>query len=164
MSNIYYNNSILEKLNDFMNKWFAENGFEITFEIGSDFGYYPTSKIIDWSLAVVDDGMEGLDRIAKAIIPNIDYLDNFILSIFHEIGHHETIKSLSMTDYSKSQRAKKRISQNKTRKGKYYSLPDEYKATEWAVNYIYNNYDKVQVLWNECLNLIKQFYQEISLT
>jgi len=65
---------------------------------------------------------------------------NITVTLLHELGHQETKASLSCDDYKKRIFAMAEFDAQDLsiaeRNRRYFNLKDEYKATEWAVNWL----------------------------
>ena len=46
----------------------------------------------------------------------------------------------------------------------YFNLPDEIMATQWAVNYIKNNPERVKIMWHNIQKALKKFYKKNKVT
>ena len=72
--------------------------------------------------------------------PIVKEVSHYTLSLLHELGHLETYKNLP-SDYHRSE-AEAQIYQYKEsykiKNLRYFSLPDEYAATDWAINWLKN--------------------------
>ena len=96
-----------------------------------------------------------------------DSIDSFAISLLHELGHIETMKtfnkmSIALDDIKKSiiqtfidsDFDKKRVIA-KT----YYSLPTEYTATKWAVDWIRKHPNKYKVMLKRIEKALNNFYK-----
>lgn len=111
-----------------------------------------------------------------------DYFSNFVenhfkiknempilISFLHEIGHHKTFESLTEEEWDFCEEKKKRIFK-KIRKAntpkkidklqnQYFVLPDELKATEWAVDFIRKHPKKAKKMNDELMKALNDFYK-----
>ena len=90
--------------------------------------------------------------------------DGFLISFLHELGHHYTLDELSEDEVNESLDTKRRINNEYTDgridlQEEYFNLPDEAVATNWAIEYIRNNKEKIDEFWSKLLNAIVQFYK-----
>lgn len=93
-----------------------------------------------------------------------------LTSFLHEVGHHKTCDLLTEEEWDYSFRRKKKIFKkiekvkDKKRIEKiqweYFSLPDEFMATEWAVDYIKTHPKKAKKMNAEIEKAFKEFYKE----
>ena len=74
----------IEKVNNVINRFVGKFGLEAG--MGLDFGYYPISKVISYSV-VIDEQADRtfVDFVGKRF-PNIK-ADLFLWSLLHEVGH-----------------------------------------------------------------------------
>lgn len=99
-------------------------------------------------------------------------LNNFMLSLFHELGHKATYEEIFENDvvYDFCQKEKDRIEEEmgfaKTKKQvkkleyQYFNLPDEIIATKWAVDYMFENEDEIKEMWKRIEKEILKFYEK----
>lgn len=144
-------------LNDFLEP------FEVTAEMGETFYYYLVSSTIYYTLREEPEEKYFLDYVFS-LAPDLRGYDGFLISFLHELGHHYTLDELSEDEANESWDAKYRIS-NEYEDGRvdlqeeYFNLPDEAAATNWAIEYIRNNREKIDEFWSKLLNAIVQFYE-----
>ena len=103
---------------------------------------------------------------------NYTCINAFMLSLFHEIGHHKTLQNVSDEENAYCNDMKIIINNKiealsnpsfedlKPFRVEYLLLPDEYKATEWAVNYIKENEEAVAQMWEKIKNALFDLYAE----
>lgn len=91
----------------------------------------------------------------------------FVMSLLHEVGHHNANDEIegAMLDFCLAE--KKRISEemetaddkrSKELEWQYFNLPDEIMATAWAVDYAKNNPDIIEQMWGEMREAFYKFY------
>lgn len=131
--------------------------FELKSAAGTDFAYYYTDNIVEYTL-VVSARMDRMFREFAETLGLIHKVDVFLLSLLHEVGHHETYDELDDADITYSADIKATLTTNDCDVETYFNLPDEYAATEWAVNYINTHTAEVASLWQELQPAILQFY------
>lgn len=150
-------------LNDFLKE------FEVTAEVGKDFCYLWEENKIRVALAVPDfqtiKFMEDFHNRAPEI-----KLDCFLACFFHELGHCETVDLLTDEEELECFRKRGILNEEAAKTTdevklaviceEYHKLPDEYLATEWAINYIRNNVDKVAKFWADLQKAILTVYKE----
>lgn len=137
----------------------------------ADWAYYSTDCAIEYTL--IEERVEDLlflDFVKERF--NYMPINSFMLSLFHEIGHHYTYDEATESDiiYDFCQNEKDRIEQemqtaNTKRKMKklefeYFNLPDEIVATAWAVDYMRNHEAEVEEMWENILKAIHKFYEK----
>ena len=99
-------------------------------------------------------------------------LNNFMLSLFHELGHKATYEEILENDVvcDFCQEEKNRIEnemENATTKKQvkkleyqYFNLPDEIIATKWAVDYMTKNETEIKEMWKRIEKEILKFYEK----
>lgn len=155
-------NEINEILNDFLKE------FELTADIGEDFGYYYNEDRIEYALIVpsgiADYFMVNFNRLAPDI-----HCDPFLASFLHEVGHAQTGHLLEVEEEEYCWKIKEKMNQefvctkmteerNRELHMEYFNLPDEYEATMWAIDFMREHSDKIANLWNKLHYAIINFY------
>lgn len=146
----------LDKINKIVNEFVSE--FDLSAEMANDFAYYYYEDLITYSLIVSDLSSQLFMLNFKEIAPDIE-CDIFISSLLHEIGHSETIDLLEQPEVLYCHNVKKELDElNKDADTfetaydihkKYFNLPDERLATDWAINYMRNNVEKIKEFENK---------------
>lgn len=95
--------------------------------------------------------------------------DVFLMSWFHEVGHFMTLADIDDEDYQmalKVKQAQRMLPPPTTWKTlykinqQYWRLADEKSANEWAVDFMNENREQIQTLWEEKLQpAILNFYK-----
>lgn len=152
-----------KKLSRFIAKWCEENGFYVSIRYGADFAYYYRNDIVRYSFVTC----KLQDELMKEFwaLNGLEYnCDIFLMSLLHEIGHYMTEDEWSAEESNNFTEMKKDLDGN-TREGNfaYWNVPDEYRATEWAIDFINNNPEKCKVFWTECRKRIMDIYVEAGL-
>ena len=91
----------------------------------------------------------------------------FVMSLLHEVGHHEANDEIegALLDFCLME--KQRIAEemetaddeeSKKLEWQYFNLPDEIMATAWAVNFSKNNPDMVEQMWTKMRKAFYKFY------
>lgn len=137
----------------------------------ADWAYYSTDYSIEYTL--IEERVEDLlflDFVKERF--NYIPINSFMLSLFHEIGHHYTYDEATESDiiYDFCQNEKDRIEQEmqtattkrkmKKLEFEYFNLPDEIVATAWAVDYMRNHEAEVEEMWENILKAIHKFYEK----
>ena len=139
MENIY-----ISELDKIINDFLLDNNFDCSAKFGSDFAYWYKNSEIEYSLLV----SERLDNMFKEFAESIGLkinCGNFLLSFFHELGHHNTLDFLDDDLYKESQLIKSNLNSEIDEDcKKYFELYDEIEATKWAIGYINNNEEKIK--------------------
>ena len=96
---------------------------------------------------------------------------SFIISILHEVGHYKANDEIEGAIFDFCLAEKNRISaemqtadeiRSKELEFEYFNLPDEIMATQWAVNYIKNNTERIKIMWHNIQKALKKFYKKIK--
>ena len=157
----------IEGLNEVLNEFLAE--FDLTAEFDTDFYYAWEDHKVGYSLMVTDFASRTFQAFVQSLCPQIK-CDTFLLSFMHEIGHHHTIDDFSDMEYSRELASKQRINNllaadDLTILGKemlfneYFNLDIEKVATEWAIDYMINNQEKIRSFWDKFTDAIAHFYE-----
>jgi hypothetical protein len=151
----------INEINDILNRFLEP--FDCTADIGEDFCYWDAHNLINYALVVSTNSDIWFQEFAHALMPDLK-CDTFLLSLMHELGHHETLDEIDDDTYDYCRRVKDEInatnSQNtKENNFKYFNLPDEIIATEWGLNYMMQHKEEMIILWNELQPAILNFYK-----
>ena len=126
------------KLDSVINTFFQDVlKIECTAHYDNDFAYWYAKSEITYGL-LVDEQATRFFEFAKGLGLKYD-CGTFILSLMHEVGHDQTLDSLTDAEFRKSEKAKKKLQAIDS--FEYFNLPDEIIATKWAVDYINNHKD-----------------------
>lgn len=143
-------------LNEYLEK------FGLTATLDTDFGYYRYDDLITYTVVVT----ERFDRLFQNFVETNFPLVNapiFLWSLFHEIGHAETDDDLDDDLYDFCYNAKIGINpDNDEEVMAYFTLPDEYAATEWAYYYFLNHKEEVTELWDRLRPEIEKLHLTIT--
>lgn len=151
------------RIDNILNTWLEQNGFDCTAETGTDFAYYYDQSIITYAL-VVPSRMDALFMdFAKRRGLQVDCGD-FLMSFFHELGHHETLDLIDDERYAEAQEIKKELTDSNEDTEIYFNLIDEITATDWAISYINNNLHKICRLNDDLRVAVEDFYRENNIT
>jgi len=124
---------------------------------GEEFEYSPISNTVFFAYEALEDGALYFMSHFQSVAPDIQ-CDYFLASLLHEVGHHFTLDNFSyeeMSDYydeTDTIRAYLREGGDKeTANYAYFDLPVERAATQWAIDYIRNNVEKIADFWSKFL-------------
>lgn len=146
-----------------INKFLREQEFPLKAKLASDFGYVDYTNTIYYALVLPERHSIMFYNYAMGKGLKID-CGCFIVSLFHEIGHHKTIDVWKKDDLEEFDMIKKIInSDSDIEAKKYFSVPDENLATEWAVDYINNHSDIVEDLIERIQPLVDKFYTKVKI-
>jgi hypothetical protein len=126
--------------------------------------------MIRYALFVEDVQDEAFLTFAKSLAPDIE-CDIFLLSLLHELGHHETEDDYDL-DYQLDEYDRLCATMSLVRELdadnvdaiakialEYFQLPWEQAATEWALNYMRDNKAEVAAFWKKLSKAIKRVYR-----
>ena len=158
----------LPTLEWWITKWLHEHGFEdVSARVNPDFEYDFETSSIGFPLAL-SANVEGW--FYNFIIANFDFpynCDPFITSFFHELGHDQIYMDFSEEEFEEYEKDKEDCAievddDDETREKKntsYFSLPFEYAATAWGVEYIKTHEDDVAEFWRVCSKMLQWIYK-----
>ena len=143
-----------KELNQFLHNWFLSNcDFDLDFELGTDFDYTYVDDKIHYAFVIPDAHDKMFFDVCKEIAPELEQCDNFLLSLFHEVGHYITQEDFDddvWDDYD----AKSDWGNDYNG---YYHHPIEYEATRAGIELLMDNADKIP----EMLKTIQKYEKEI---
>jgi hypothetical protein len=149
-------------INDFTNKW------NITAEIGNDFGAWAKAREVQYALTIPKDEDSWFQDSFSAIDPDI-ICDPFLSSLMHEIGHIITYKDITDKDWKiwtrQIEKLESKVTKNTTSEElhkinlQYFEIPLEKKATVWAATYMRENASEIADFWQKLQPALLEFYQ-----
>ena len=144
----------IAEINNYINDYVSEWG--LSSQLDTDFAYDPVEDIVYWSVVVSEKNSEEFKEFFESL-GCVVKADVFIYSLFHEIGHSQTLESVSEEDYNYSwdRKADPEITNYE-----YFRLPNEIVATQWAVDYINSNAEEIEEFWNGLQPLLMKFYNK----
>ena len=142
-----------KKLNKYFSEWLLANGFDCRAEMGEDFYYINGDDFISYAFVVPEEHDLVFFEICNRICPEIEKCDNFILSFFHELGHHETKDFFSRAEWLEYMD----FANSNPNFFDYYTHPIELTATEWACNFIVDNVELVKDFMNGYIKIIEKW-------
>ena len=145
-----------ERINKILNKYLEK--FDLTAMLDTEFAYYYSKNIVTYSFFVLEKYDTMFKKVCDKIAKNNMNADIFLLSLFHEIGHAETIEDLSDEEIYSSTVVKEKVSEGAIDEKEYFYAPDEYIATQWGIKYIQEHDKEITELWTELQPAILQFY------
>ena len=142
------------KLNNYLHNWFKNNcDFDLSFELSTDFDYTYIEDKIHYAFIIPDNHDKLFLDVCKEIAPELESCDNFLLSLFHEVGHYitqEDFDEKTWDDYDA------KSDWGSDYQG-YYHHPIEYEATKAGIKLMLDNEDKIP----EMLRTIQKYEREI---
>lgn len=125
-------------------------------QMGVEFFCYPTTNEIFISLVASENAVE---EFMTTLLERTDVRDisEFTWSLLHEVGHCETWGVMTKRTTNHCRNVKRKIMQGKQPSVNYYYLTDERIATDWAIKFVENNYEKVKKFDKRILKYLKKF-------
>jgi len=151
------------KIDKYLTDWCKKNGFNVKCRLDTDFSYEEDTKTIYYALVIPQAHDELFYDICKTFMPDVEKCDNFLLSFFHELGHHQTQdyffdeEMYDYFDFLDTFDNKKKLTKKDYKR--YYYHPVEISATEWGCTYINNNLIKIKDFFDGLVPLIMNFYK-----
>ena len=148
----------IDTINKYLQEFLDRNEFDCEVALGRDFAYCYEKSLITYTLAIADKQGDSFLEFVKNLFPDIK-ADIFLWSFLHELGHHETLddfEDIIHLVYHKIINSDIAMSDEY-----YYNLPIERAATEWAGNYMKENFSEVARLWQKVQPVINAIYKEI---
>ena len=132
--------------------------FGLTAFQGEEFSYSPITNSVFFAYEALEDSALYFMNHFQSMAPDIE-CDFFLASLLHEVGHHFTLNNFSskeISDYyddTESIRAylEDEDGDKETGNYAYFDLPVEKAATQWAIDYIRNNVEKIADFWSKFL-------------
>lgn len=150
----------IEEINTILNRFLEP--FDCVAEAGEDFCYWSAKSCINYAFVVAQDKDEWFKEFAHSLNSKVN-CDIFLLSFFHELGHHETIDDLDEDVIYDCWNIKGILNRKKetTKEDNfaYFNLPDERAATEWGLQYMEEHEAEVAELWRQLQPAIVNFYR-----
>jgi hypothetical protein len=143
--------------------------FELVGKLDADFSYEFNTHTVNYSVVVSDMGSKYFQEFVHAAWPELKSIDTFLISLLHEVGHAETWDFLDEMDIAYADDVKASIedeladgvteARKKALYFEYFSLPDEYAATEWAIEYLKKHTAQMDLAWTQMSNAIVEFFK-----
>lgn len=126
-------------------RFFKDMGFPCATGLDIDFYYYPESISIGYALVVSERTARLFPEFAKA--NGLQYeTPIFILCLLHELGHHYTMDLFGDDELCDYFEQKEQLGDSDEDFVTYFSIPDEYEATMWAINFINTHPSEIKLL------------------
>lgn len=135
-------------------------------QLTNEYSYLPATYGITYGIELPTEYQWLIEFIEK----RFDYVcsNPFVLLFLHELGHHNTIASISygvqqfcdnekirISEEMENTKSKKRM---KALEFQYFNLPDEIMATAWAVDYARKHPRKIELMANRMATAFREFY------
>ena len=115
----------------------------LDFELSTDFAFWPKEGIISVSIFSAEDDTKDFREFCASLGLDKADFDVFGVSFLHEVGHAATLETFSPQQRGSDTRRKKLIEDDliaPNRNFRYFNLPTEKAATQWAINFIKTNF------------------------
>ena len=166
------NNLNVEKIDNILNKFLEE--FGATAKLDEEFRCQAkVNRVIHYALYVQDYEQEWFDESVARVDSDI-VCDPFLSSFFHELGHLMTAYNFTEEDWDNyfddvvdiedEVYTDMPLEKLKELNFRYFNLPIERAATEWACKYMRENVNKVSKLWEELKPAILECYFNLGLS
>lgn len=151
----------ISTLEYYLTNWLKDQGFpDVKARVAADFQYGPDEETIYFALAITEEQDKKFLTFCQEMMHFPYDCDNFILSFFHELGHHNTWELWSEIDWDYYNTAKEIINFAGLPVEEYFQLPQEWFATKWGCDYICKNVEKIEEFWRVCQKLLMNIYKQ----
>ena len=149
----------IEVINNFLTQWCENHDFDVVCVMGTDYQIDLGGNVLFYA-PFYSEQTETIFReeIVKDFpqFANCDLSMNTIIAFFHEIGHAETENEWTDKEWKKFEKWRER---EDITDREYFRHPIEWRATEWACNYILEHTEEVAKLWEDICILFSWFYE-----
>ena len=159
----------IQEINEFVNDWLYDHDFDIEAKMGTSFMVDLATNVLYYTPIYYDE-LDAilLEEITKSFpfAKNWDRNIMFLVSFFHEVGHVETECEWTKKDFANfflwkvSNSAEMERNPSTSTVVEYFRHPIEWRATEWACEYIDKNWEEVGAFGQRLVELLQEFYQE----
>ena len=135
-----------------LNNWFVKNGFDnLPINFTEDFGY----AIFEDGQVCINIGVQAYPEVGRYFEQflyeyGLEYCGIYdpVLCLLHELGHHMTYRYFNDNEQVLYRLAKEfdHGEDQFTWLYRYWSIPDEFAANMWAINFVNNHIDAVEEL------------------
>jgi len=125
-------------------------------QLDPEFFCYPTTNEIFISVVASQNAIqEFMETLLERT--NVRDISEFTWSLLHEVGHCETWGIMNKRTTNHCKNVKRKIVQGKQPTRNYYYLTDERIATDWAIDFVENNYIFVKEFDKKVLKVLEKF-------
>lgn len=154
---------LIDMVDDFLKPFGVDSDFS------SDFSYDPEDDRVYFSL-LIGERQERLFR--KYVQEKFNYTipNIFMLTLLHEVGHAYTFFSFSKDEIRTARRAKEHLEKELKRNNidsvyiRYFDLPIEKVATEWAIAYYKKHTRRCENFWSKFKEILQEEYNRLGVT
>lgn len=136
-----FESMLIDEVEDFVKN--TVKIYDLDFELGEDFCWWPKVNLITMSILFSRSSEQSFMNYCVSLGLDKDLYSSFGLSLLHELGHVKTYYTFTKTQIKEYEENKYQIETTEmdadTRNIKYFSLPIESVATQWAINFIKNH-------------------------
>ena len=143
----------IEKINNAVREFVRSISEEYDCRMAKDFGACLAENVVEWSIIYIDTAGEAFYNNFVSRFPQAEGFNLFTLSILHEVGHFET--EWEMEDETELRAV------NEMSNDDYFNLFNERIATDWAGEWIENNFNEALALDNKFNKILKNFFEEV---
>lgn len=127
-------------LTEKLNKWLKDNDFDVS--VVEDTEFYVDLTLNEIHFAVTPTPLDNeFRKFCCEMFPQMENVDIFTLSFFHELGHIMTENEWTDNEWKKYEK----FTDKDFDFANYFCNPIEYRATEWGCEYIAENIDVIRV-------------------
>lgn len=137
----------MKKLDSYLSNWFADNAdLDIDFIEGDKFEQDELNDIVVYSFTETTPYNDLFRNICIDIAPEVAQFDDFILSLFHEVGHIITSDDWSNKEWGNYMNFVNSFNGELTKKDyeEYYTQPIEWSTTAAGMELIEDNIEAVK--------------------
>lgn len=159
-----------KKLNKVVSAQLANFGIKKA-RLSDEYSYFYPNKITYKLTETMED-----DLFNQFVFERFGYKveNTFIFALLHEVGHHKAndnivndILEFCETEKDKIEKAMQyadAYDEIKELEYRYFTLPDEIMATQWAVNFARNNPLECDIMWKNIETALAKFYKKNGVT
>lgn len=155
--------TLKQNIIDICKQFIAQNipqAQEVSIEFDTDFSFGPRTHTIYLALIEIEECVKDFaDFCISCGLPE-DGFDDFGFSFLHELGHFMTWNEIPVSDIIEYNYIAKKINEdddmsNHERNLIYFNLPVEKIATEWAINFVKNNFNQYASFCNQVKTIFR---------
>ena len=151
-----------KKLNKYINEYVKQ--FGVKAKLDNEFWWETDTNKIYYSLTVCENHNRDFQKFCEDEFGLKYNCDIFLLDLYHELGHYFTNYLLTDEEesfcYDLREYLETKEKLTNTDYYAYYLMTDEYRATEWAVNYINTHEKEIAKFYKGLQKRIIKFYKK----
>ena len=141
------------KINEVVRDFVKSISEEYDCRMGIEFCVYLEENMIEWSILYVENGGEAFYENFISRFPKARGFNLFTLSVLHEIGHLETEWDMEDETYLRNTDTM----DDET----YFNLYNEKIATDWAGEWIEDNFDEALAIDDKFNEILSKFFEKV---